>query len=88
MTEAILNTGKTEFFIAKKLLQLLIHTTTTKNGTRKESLYRREETMENLLTAKQFEELTKKLESNELFQKSKSIHKVLPTSFSARSLIC
>lgn len=33
--------------------------------------------MENLLTAKQFEELTKQLESNELYQKSKSIHKVL-----------
>ena len=33
--------------------------------------------MENLLTAKQYEELTKKLEANELYQKSKSIHKVL-----------
>ena len=33
--------------------------------------------MENLLTAKQYEELTKKLEANELYQKSKSIHKLL-----------
>ena len=33
--------------------------------------------MENLLTSEQFEELTRKLESNELYQKSKSLHKVL-----------
>ena len=33
--------------------------------------------MENLLTSEQFEELTRRLESNELYQKSKSLHKVL-----------
>ena len=33
--------------------------------------------MENLLTSEQFEELTRKLESNKLYQKSKSLHKVL-----------
>lgn len=33
--------------------------------------------MENLLTSEQFEELIRKLESNELYQKSKSLHKVL-----------
>ena len=33
--------------------------------------------MENLLTSEQYEELTRRLESNELYQKSKSLHKVL-----------
>ena len=44
--------------------------------------------MENLLTAKQYEELTKKLEANELYQKSKSIHKVLQFLYARKTAIC